>query len=446
MFTVKPWTATPAANQVHFHYECAEFGAFTETITFPDNADLSAHHDNPALIRILNILSAYMGVSYYKLKACGAITFEAAFNAKERVSIKKIYEDGLGEFYVRNALNYPPKIQYNFADRAPNTTTTNITDTTKNKAILAFGGGKDSHVSAMLLDKLEIAYEMVSVVLAHKVQETLKRLSHKPITFINRKIDPKLIEINKAGKALNGHIPITAINSMILSAYGVMTQSPYVVFSNERGASIPTMQINGVSVNHQYSKSLEFEGYMHDIIDDICGCSMAYFSLLRPFSELWIAKKLALHADDAHPVFSSCNRNFVFEGKNKLAPNQRWCGKCSKCVYTAIILAPNLSISAIQGIFGANILDDAQNIEIAKDLCGIGQSKPWECVGHFDDTAACVMALCDNDQWKNCAIPKALHQALEDKYGADNLRQRLNNELNIIGAHHIPDTIDIKAL
>ena len=208
---------------------------------------------------------------------------------------------------------------------------------------VAFGGGKDSHVSISLLDTLKINQELVSVVLADKVESTLKKLSHKEITFIKRKIDPKLIALVKEGKGYNGHIPITAINSIILSAYSYLAGNNWVVFSNERGASVPTMHHGEHEINHQYSKSLGFEYLYRNTLNDICGDELQYFSLLRPFSELWIAAYLGREAQLAHDCFSSCNRNFVFEGTNKLKEGERWCGECSKCVYTAIITAPHIS-------------------------------------------------------------------------------------------------------
>ena len=149
--------------------------------------------------------------------------------------------------------------------------------------------------------------------------------------FIKRKIDPNLISLVKEGKGYNGHIPITAINSIILSVYSYLNGNNWVVFSNERGASVPTMNHGEYEINHQYSKSLEFEYLFRNALNDICGNKVQYFSLLRPFSELWIAAYLGRETLPAHDYFSSCNRNFVFEGKNKLKEGKRWCGKCSKC-------------------------------------------------------------------------------------------------------------------
>lgn len=426
MFTVQQWKVTNN-NTVVFTYDCSVYGSFTEEITLP----VTINRDD-TLAALFDVMAHYLGVSYYKLVACGHITSNLYLSKTAQQSVQKLYTEGLGEFYVRNNLPYPPKLTFDFKDRKEFRTPTHLNETT---ATVAFGGGKDSHVTIALLDKINIKLDIVSVVLADRIRDTLQRLSHKDITFIKRKIDPKLISLVKESKGYNGHIPITAINSIILSAYSYLVGNRFVIFSNERGASVPTLHHDGHAVNHQYSKSYEFESLFRNVLNEICGDNVQYFSLLRPFSELWIAKTLAHTATNAHAIFSSCNRNFVFEGKNKLPTDQRWCGKCSKCVYTAIIIAPHITQEKFIEIFGNNILDNPDNESIARDLCGIGTAKPWECVGDFADTAASLYAIRD----KKYDLPKILAHDLKKKYGANILIKRLDNEITSRSDHFLPN-------
>src|SRR3546814_1665033 len=61
-----------------------------------------------------------------------------------------------------------------------------------------------------------------------------------------------------------------------------------------------------------------------------------YYSLLRPLSELAVARQFAKSDRyDAH--FSSCNRNFHLLGER---PVGRWCGVCPKCHFVFLALAP----------------------------------------------------------------------------------------------------------
>jgi len=60
-------------------------------------------------------------------------------------------------------------------------------------------------------------------------------------------------------------------------------------------------------INHQYSKSSEFEKKFRDYLTNLTP-SVSYFSLLRPLYELQIAKILA-KLPQYHQVFKSCNVN-----------------------------------------------------------------------------------------------------------------------------------------
>ena len=71
---------------------------------------------------------------------------------------------------------------------------------------------------------------------------------------MTRRLDPALFALNEAG-ALNGHVPITGILSMIVLACAIIHGFDAIAMSNEHSASAP----NIADVNHQYSKSFEFE-------------------------------------------------------------------------------------------------------------------------------------------------------------------------------------------
>lgn len=445
MFKINQWKIDTGENTINFYYLCNRYGEFCEKVNFPDNAHLSEHLNDVKFTKLLDIMAAYIGVSYYKLEASNKIEFDLPFSDISKTSIEKIYTEGLGEFYIRNNLNYPPDIKFSYpkqGQEVSNAISEDSLRSIKNKcSTVAFGGGKDSHVSISLLDRLKLKHELVSVVLANSVEKTLQKLSYKKITFIQRRIDPKLISLVKEGKGYNGHIPITAINSIILSVYSYLVGNNWVIFSNERGASVPTMYHGVHAVNHQYSKSIEFEQLFRNTLNDICGNQLQYFSLLRPFSELWIAAYLGREAVASHNIFSSCNKNFVFEGKNKLEDGKRWCGSCSKCIYTAIITASHLSKNEFLNIFGSNILNNDSNIQTAKDLCGIGESKPWECVGDFADTASSLSYLASHHKWEKDIIPQILAKELHNKYGKDYLKNRFLSEIKSRSAHFLPEEI-----
>ena len=79
-----------------------------------------------------------------------------------------------------------------------------------------------------------------------------------PAIRVTRSLDPTLFALNEAG-ALNGHVPITGILSMIVFACAIICGFDAIAMSNEHSASAPNLVTDGREVNHQYSKSFEFE-------------------------------------------------------------------------------------------------------------------------------------------------------------------------------------------
>ena len=73
-----------------------------------------------------------------------------------------------------------------------------------------------------------------------------------------RTFSPRLLELNAAG-ALNGHVPITAIVSLIVVAAGYVYGYDTTLVALERSADEATALVDDVAVNHQWSKSTECE-------------------------------------------------------------------------------------------------------------------------------------------------------------------------------------------
>ena len=140
---------------------------------------------------------------------------------------------------------------------------------------------------------------------------------------------------------------------------------PNVALSNENSANESTVM--GSYVNHQYSKSLEFE----DDFRAYCVGAFNYFSFLRPLSELQIAM-LFSRFTAYHDVFRSCNVG---------SKQDIWCGHCAKCLFAYIILSPFIEPSRLNQIFGKSMLDDISLEHEFRQLIGEAETKPFECVG-----------------------------------------------------------------
>lgn len=426
------------ANTARFSYDSPRFGRFTETVRFPGAARLDAI-DAPVREGLLGLAAMLIGTSYFKAAPVGVVRCDFALTPAARRVAGLTYGPGLGEFYVRNALSYPPDLVIE-AETAPGVAPAPRAAPDHPRAVTAFGGGKDSHVASAIIAEAGGEAERVSVILSDKVGDRLQSMSETPVTLIQRRIDPRLIEISRSGEALNGHIPITGINSALLGLHAATTGCDWVVFANERAASEPTMEANGHPVNHQFSKSLAFEDALRAAFA-AAGAEFDYFSVLRPVTEIWTAHYLATRAEFALEIFASCNRNFVFAGDNALAPGRRWCGDCAKCVYTAVLLAPFLPVARHGEIFQSQPLHTAGNLEFLREIAGLTGAKPWECVGEMREVAAALAHLGAAPGWRDAPLIKAVQGEIHGRWDRQELADTWAQSLDARSEHRMPDAV-----
>jgi hypothetical protein len=153
-------------------------------------------------------------------------------------------------------------------------------------------------------------------------------------------------------------------------------------------------------VNHQWSKGWQFERDFAAEVARTVAADLKYFSLLRPLSELAVARQFA-RSDryDAH--FSSCNRNFHILGER---PAQRWCGVCPKCHFVFLALAPFMPKPRLLNIFGRNLLDESEQAPGFDALLEYRDHKPFECVGEGIESRAAMNALAASASWREDAL------------------------------------------
>ncbi len=409
-FVIEAPRFDPAAAEARFGYRLGAL-RFVEELKFPA-LPTAAPTDHPAFARLLALTAATLGVSYFKLKAPLSIDASAlGFSDAQRDLILDIYENGLGEFYARNDLHRFGKLQLVAAASDGTGAPIALTD----RALTLVGGGKDSLVTISLLEAAGADFSPFAVNPKGPIFESVTRLNRVPV-FVRRLIDPEVVRLSTEPGYYNGHVPATAINSMIAAMAAVLFGYRRIVLSNERSASEGNLEFDGRLVNHQYSKSYRFEKLMRAVLADVTGGALDYFSLLRPYSEARIGALFARTArfDD---VFSSCNRNFTIE-RNK---GPLWCGECPKCHFVFLVLAPWMDKDRLIAIFRHNLLDQPENLDSYRQLTGLAGQKPWECVGEILEAAASLWRLVRSEEWAGGAVPRALKSELESFYGADKL-------------------------
>ncbi len=357
--------------------------SFTETITLPVPA--RAGEVPPAVYRVLELLHVVAGVSYFKVGAPARIVAPKPVPAAAAELFTAVYTHGLAEYAYRNQLPHVLELR---VETPGVTEPTAPIDNADARPLSAVGGGKDSIVTLEILraaglDPVPFSVNPNSVIVA------VNAASGLPALAAARQLDPRLFELNRAG-ALNGHIPVTAINSLIAIATASWHRLGPVVMSNERSASDPNLNWNGHDVNHQWSKGVQAEGLLRAAVTAHSGLTEPYFSLLRSLSELHIAQLFARY-DTYDDVVTSCNKAFKLHD-----PTVRWCGDCPKCRFVFLALAPAMERARLVHIFGRDLFDDPTQIPGFLELLGIDAHKPFECVGEVHESLVALSMLDDD--------------------------------------------------
>jgi hypothetical protein len=173
--------------------------------------------------------------------------------------------------------------------------------------------------------------------------------------------------------------------------------------SNESSASVPNLEWRGRPVNHQWSKGLAAERLLRDALVAQAGLTDGCFSLLRPLSEVHIARQFA-RLDGYDEVVTSCNRAFRLTGTT----GQRWCNACDKCRFVFLALAPSTGRDRLRAIFGTDLLADPGQLSGFRDLVGLGAHKPLECVGDVDEALCALRLLSEDDGWRDAPVVRSL--------------------------------------
>ena len=383
-FIFKDYRFNKATHILELNYSLDDKLDFSETYHFDFDF---VKYDQAALDSALRSLFLMAGVSYYKTFLPKQFNLDKVIlDQSEAAFFAKTYSKGLGEFFFVNGLDPFTEIPFKANTKAEIMASS---DYQSSGMLIGIGGGKDSLLSIETLRNAD--FPVATWSLGHR--ELLSGLVEKiglRHFFVERNWDEKLLELNQQG-ALNGHVPISAIIGCAGVVTAILSGYSDVVVSNEQAANEPTLKYRGVDINHQYSKSQEFEEDFQRHLKKTIGGSVRYYSFLRPLSELYIAEIFSKKAWGKYKFsFTSCNRAYR-HGNHTIF----WCGECPKCAFVYMVLAPFISEEELDEIFHKNLLLDISLDETYRNILGIYGDKPLECVGEIRDSRA-AMRLCQN--------------------------------------------------
>ncbi len=420
----------PASSVLTCEYSTATH-TFTERFTFETGGDW----DDPAVRAAVRLLYLLAGVSYYKTSAAPLIDLgDVPTTPDERAFLTGYYANGLAEFAYHNGLDLRG-LRLTGPDAAPAAPVPY--DPEPGRPLIPFGGGIDSivtveslapdHPGAALCIVAPPAQRFAAI-------EDAAAATGLPVTRVARQIDP-LVRRSKELGLLNGHVPVTAVLTGAAVVAAVLERRDAVVLSNEWSASVPTLIHAGRAVNHQWSKGEEFERGFGELVHGALGPGLSVFSYLRPRTELWVSMRFA-QLDRYHGTFRSCNRAFHQDPARRL---DRWCGRCDKCCFVDLVLAPFMDRAALAAVFaGDEPLENPANEERFRSLLELGTgAKPFECVG---DTEECRSAALLAAQREDRAHSALLHRLCGELAGATTAPQsEAAALLTPRGPHWIPD-------
>ncbi|MBE6149136.1 MAG: hypothetical protein E7170_00245 [Firmicutes bacterium] len=308
-------------------------------------------------------------ISYWKCTCCPNVIIKADYISEEQLKFfKKLYFHGLGEFFYLNNIDPDYDTFMNIKCIHDEKEMPKI-DIKTDGCLIPIGGGKDSNVTLEILKEYNNDYFIINPKEVSIKCANIANNSNNIVT-IKRTIDKKLLDLNSKGY-LNGHTPFSAYVAFTSYYIAYKTGKKYITLSNENSANEST--VLGTKINHQYSKTYEFECDFNNYTNKYFGCDIKYFSFLRPLSELQIAMLFSQYKK-YHNIFKSCNVG------SKSIP-WVWCNECAKCLFVYIILSPFLYKEELINIFNQDLYEKEELLNIFKELIGDAETKPFECVG-----------------------------------------------------------------
>ena len=410
---------------VTFLYSFDDKIKFEELIDFSDSKIEWKKVNDKLLEKILFNLHLAIGVGYYKAYCPKKIIIRSGILNKAQAEFwNNIYLKGLGEFFYCNKIDFRGLINF----PCKNTPVFSLRADLKNRVISPLGGGKDSCLAAEILKELNYEFSLFSL-RTSTIQSDTAKVINVPYFYYDRKIDPLLFKLNSEG-AYNGHIPISNIYIWISLMAAVLENYNTLAFANEQSSNFGNVKYLGMEINHQYSKSGEFEKFISDYINNFVSPDLHFFSLLRPYSELKIVKEFSKYPK-YFPVFSSCNRNFSITKKSE----KRWCGECPKCAFTFSLLCAYNPLEKVTKIFQKNLFEDEKLLPLFQELWGEKRFKPFDCVGTPAEVRAAFLLATEKGAVRKTFIGSYFLKNIESKIRnsenlvKENLKDSLNNYL-----------------
>jgi len=380
--------------RLEFRFTCGET-TFAPSVEFaglrPDEAARVSAPTARRLVRALAIVEAF---SYWKAFCSPVI--EVALPSADPAETswwESFWPKAMGEFFYRNGIDFiAPGFLRITARPSPATAGEPVGSAPDISGsappLVMFSGGKDS---------LALTYAIrgdatpATDFFLYNPTEGQRALAESladggGIIEVRRQVLPELLALNASGHP-NGHTPYSAYLALAALLVGYLRGNPMVLAGNSRSDDEPNVgSYLGMPVNHQWTKSHEFEAALGGYRDRWLPGAPLYSSPLRPLLELQIIRSLKPHMD-AYLRTASCNK---MKGLG-------WCRKCAKCAWvflaTSGLFGHDLAVSKA----GGDLFADPELSGLYEAMAGMAGmagagDKPFECTGTEEEVRSAIQA------------------------------------------------------
>ena len=260
----------------------------------------------------------------------------------------------------------------------------------KSTVLAACGGGKDSIVALKLLEKADIPFASIQYShniygkadfqhnLISQVLEYVSPVKKHKISIYDDFIDYPFLELYFP-KNSGITVPETPVSIFEFLPIMLNEGYRYLSLAHEKSANTGNLfwEKLGKEVNHQWGKSHEAEKLLNDFIQNNLFSNFTYFSILQPIYDFRIFKNLTQYPE-VLPKIHSCNIQ------------KPWCKKCPKCAYVWLGLMAAFDPKYVNAVFRKNLFDDEDLIPIFRQMLGLADHTPFECIGEIDESRLAI--------------------------------------------------------
>ncbi len=357
---------------------------FYHDVTF---SSLIERYSNPLIQRISAYIALFEGMKFCSLypRYYDISLISQQLNENVIEGFIKVYQGVFAQHWYENNITDYPHPDLIYAQKLGNYQPLAIFGNNQT-LLMGCGGGKDSILGMKILEESEIAYATIQYAhsvygkaelqhqLIDQVIETMNPIKSHRISIYDDFTDFPFLPLYhpKNSGIISPETPMSVFECLFIM---LNEGYHYLSFAHEKSANTGNFFWKTLSreVNHQWGKSLEAEQQLNQCIQANLLENFNYFSILQPIYDLRIFENLSKYPHIL-PKIHSCNIE------------KPWCKKCPKCAYVWLGLMAFFDSKDVDAVFGMNLFDDEDLQPIFREMLGLSEHTPFECIGEIAES------------------------------------------------------------